>query len=139
MPERKTRKVHKLRGHRSRGRGNVKNRRGSGNRGGRGNAVLHKHKWTYTVKYDKDHFGSSGFVRHVNQKRPKTINVWGINTLISNGKIEKKGGIYSYEFNGKILGSGEINFPVHVKAKAFTEKAAKKIESAGGKAEHPSQ
>lgn len=135
MSSRKTKKVHKLRGHRSRGRGNVKNRRGSGNRGGRGNAGLHKHKWTYTVKYDKDHFGACGFVRHVNAEKPKTLNVWELNALISNGKIAKKGEMYSYEFDGKILGSGEINYPIHIKAKSFTEKAIKKIEAAGGKIE----
>ncbi len=35
----------------------------------------------------------------------------------------------------KVLGSGEVTKAIHVKADAFSEAAAKKIETAGGKAE----
>ena len=40
-----------------------------------------------------------------------------------------------YSFKGKILGSGKVTFPIHIKALSFTEKAKKKIESAGGTVE----
>jgi large subunit ribosomal protein L15 len=35
----------------------------------------------------------------------------------------------------KVLGEGELNRPVHVKAQAFSRAAIAKIEKAGGKAE----
>src|SRR5665648_683235 len=60
---RRTRKIRKMRGSRTIGGGCSKKRRGAGHRGGRGNAGLHKGKWTWTVKYDPKHFGKYGFKR----------------------------------------------------------------------------
>ena len=134
MPIRRKKKVSKLRGKRRHGKGNIKNRRGAGNRGGRGNAGLHKHKWSYVVKYDKDRYGNRGFVRQI-KKRVKTINLWEIENMIKNGDIEKKGDNYSFEFDGKVLGSGDIGFPIFIKAISFTKKAESKIKAAGGKIE----
>ncbi len=135
MPSRKERKSKYLRGMRRHGKGNIKNRRGSGNRGGKGNAGLHKHKWSYVVKYDKDRYGNKGFVRQVKKKSIATLNLWEIENMIKKGEVKKKGDAYEIEFNGKILGSGSLSYPVIVKAKMITEKAKGKIENAGGKAE----
>ena len=135
MPSRKERKSKSLRGMRRHGRGNIKNRRGSGNRGGKGNAGLHKHKWSYVVKYDKERYGNQGFVRHVKKRELKTINLWEIENKIKRGEIKKKGDAYEFEFNGKVLGSGAISYPLILKAEKITEKAKGKIESAGGKVE----
>ena len=135
MPVRRKRKVNRLRGKRRHGKGNIKNRRGAGNRGGRGNAGLHKHKWSYVVKYDKDRYGNNGFVRHVKKKKIPTINLWEIENKIKKGKLKKEGDAYVFEFKGKILGSGTINYPVIVRALKYTEKASKRIEAAGGKIE----
>ena len=59
MPERTRRKKNKLRGNRTHGKGNTKNHRGAGSKGGRGRAGSHKHKFS---KYYKT-FGKHGFVR----------------------------------------------------------------------------
>ncbi len=135
MVVRKDKKVKKLRGKRRHGKGNIKNRRGAGNRGGRGNAGLHKHKWSYTVKYEPDRYGNRGFVRHVKKRELPSINLWEIERLIVRGECPKEGELYVFEFPGKVLGSGNISFPVLVKAKRFTEKAKNKIEEGGGKVE----
>ena len=54
-----------------------------------------------------------------------------LDTLLEKGivkKIDAKDGL-------RVLGNGEINVSVHVKAEHFTKSAAEKIEAAGGKAE----
>lgn len=94
---------------------------------------MKKHKWTYVVKYEPDRYGNLGFVRQVKKNKMKTMNVWEIENSIKNGKLKKTGDMYSFDFKGKILGSGELSYPVNIKALKFTEKAIKKIESAGGK------
>ncbi len=121
-----------LRGWRRHGKGNVKNRRGSGNKGGRGNAGLRKQKWTYTVKYAKEHFGSRGFVRHGAKKEVPAINVWEIGKMAKEGKLKKEGDVYLFKFKGKVLGAGSINTPVKIEAAAATEKAIEKVKASGG-------
>ena len=54
---RSKRKINKLRGSRSNGGGCTKKRRGAGNKGGRGNAGASKQHWTWTAKFDPDHYG----------------------------------------------------------------------------------
>ena len=54
---RKKKKVKKIRGSRTCGEGSHKKRRGAGNKGGRGMAGGHKHKWTWIIKYMPDYFG----------------------------------------------------------------------------------
>jgi large subunit ribosomal protein L15 len=133
MPKRKKKKKVYLRGFRRHGHGNIKNRRGSGNKGGKGNAGLHKHKWTYTVKYLKDHFGKKGFLRH-NKKQLPVINLWEIEKLASEGKLDKIDDRYIFEFKGKVLGLGTLTSPVVVKALSFSSKAMERIKEAGGEA-----
>ena len=60
---RSKRKINKLRGSRSNGGGCTKKRRGAGNKGGRGNAGASKQHWTWTAKFDPDHYGKHGFKR----------------------------------------------------------------------------
>ena len=118
-------------GLRSFGRGNVKNRRGSGNRGGRGNAGLHKHKFTWITRYDPDYFGKSGFTRP-NRKTINVINLYAIDQRARFDKLEKKDGKYYFEFHGKILGTGNISQPVIVKALSWSKGAVEKVKKAGG-------
>lgn len=118
-------------GLRSFGRGNVKNRRGSGNRGGRGKAGLHKHKFTWITRYDPDYFGKHGFFRP-NKKITDVINLYAINQKARSNKLEKKEGKYYFEFNGKILGTGELSFPVMIKASAWSKGVEEKVKKAGG-------
>jgi large subunit ribosomal protein L15 len=135
MARRHRKKSKKYLGSRSWGAGNIKNRRNKGSKGGKGYAGSHKHKWSYMVKYEPDHFGKNGFVPP-RRERLKEINLWGINKMIQGGKFSKDGsGKFVVELKGyKILGSGKLDFPAFIKASAFSKCAAGKIQSFGGDA-----
>jgi large subunit ribosomal protein L15 len=141
MVVRREKKVRKFRGHRTYGYGSHKKHRGKGSRGGRGFAGMHKHKWSYTVKYAPDHFGKRGFKRPFT-KEIKAINVEELEKMSEsllekklaekeNDKIKINVLKLGYE---KVLGSGKITKPLIVEAKFFSKKAVRKIEEAGGKA-----
>jgi large subunit ribosomal protein L15 len=132
MVVRKKKKVRKMRGTRSYGYGSHKKHRGGGSRGGRGKAGMHKHKWSYTVKYEPDHFGKRGFKRpKAVAKKLKTIGLRGLEKLAAeSGK--KKIDLTTLGYD-KLLGSGRISTGLEVTAKSFSKKAAEKIEAAGGK------
>ena len=121
--------------------GSHKKRRGKGSKGGSGKAGLHKHKWTYTVKYEPDHFGKRGFTS-VKKKYyvEKAINIGELNEIISklekenklsveNGKI--KINLEEFGFD-KILGRGKIDRAIIVEAKKVSKSAKEKIEEKGG-------
>jgi large subunit ribosomal protein L15 len=142
MVVRKRKKHRRFRGRRTY-HGAHKKWRGGGSRGGRGKAGLHKHKWTYTVKYAPEHFGKIGFKRPPEVvKEVKTINLKELDQLaeelIKQKLVEKEEDKIKinlpklgYE---KVLGSGKITKPLIVEAKAFSKLAIKKIEEAKGKA-----
>ncbi|MCX8194636.1 MAG: 50S ribosomal protein L15 [Candidatus Micrarchaeota archaeon] len=124
----------KFLGSRSHGKGNAKNRRGKGNKGGWGRAGMHKHRYSYITAYEPDFFGVHGFVPPKKQK-PKCINLWQIDRYAALGKLQKKDGKDYFEFSGKVLGTGSINHPVIIKALSFSRGAEEKIRAAGGRAE----
>jgi len=110
--------------------GSHKKWRGGGSRGGRGKAGMHKHKWSYTVKYEPEHFGKRGFKRPFSRKI-KTINLKDLEKLI------EKHGVKEIDLKelgyDKLLGSGKISIPLTVKVGSFTKLAKKKLEAVGGK------
>lgn len=123
MPSR----TRKLRGSRTHGRGH-KRGRGAGMRGGRGNAGLHKHKYTWVLKYDPNHFGRHGFKSHRKTKYEKIINICDLHKFkMENNFIDLSAMGYD-----KLLGKGKIDFPVKVKVKKASHKAIEKIKSANG-------
>lgn len=127
-------------GTRNHGKGNTKNRRGKGGKGGWGRAGMHKQRFTYVTVYERDwmaHGGRFGFSNHNAKAKLPALNVYEIDQMAQAGKLEKKEGKYFLDFSGKILGSGAITVPVHVKALAFSEGAANKIKKAGGMIEAP--
>ncbi len=128
MVIRKKKKVLKFRGQRSYGYGSHKSHRGGGSRGGRGNAGMHKHKWSYTVKYLPDKYGKRGF-EPVDRKHIDTVNVSGLEKL-ADGRKELNLWELGIE---KVLGKGRIDVPIEVMARSFSKKATEKIEAAGGK------
>lgn len=76
----------------------------------------------------------------VNPRRYTTINVGKLanldaNTEVTLNTLMEIGLINQAEGPLKILGDGEINVPLQVKASAFTQSARQKIESAGGSCE----
>ena len=124
----------KFNGTRNHGKGNAKNRRGKGNKGGWGRAGMHKHRFTYITRYEPDFFGVHGFAP-ARRVTVKAVNLYEIEHLALLGKLEKKGGKDYFEFQGKVLGTGTIAKAVAVKAIAFSEGAAAKIKKAGGSVE----
>lgn len=94
-----------------------------------------KHRWTWIVKYAPDHFKGKGMPK-IPRKRMKEINVWEINKLILDGGLEKgPDGRYLANLpEFKVLGTGKLDFPVVVRAGAFSKGAVEKIKGAGGEA-----
>lgn len=138
MVVRRDRKVRRQRGSRLYGWGTIGQHRKSGMRGGFGSAGLHKHKWSWTVKYGKDHYGKDGFVRPAAVlEEVSAINVGSLQSLVEGKVVEKdEKGRATIDLSSlgydKLLGGGKIDFPVVVKAGKFTELAKKKIADAGG-------
>ena len=125
------------------GGGSVKKRRGAGNRGGRGFAGGHKHKWSTVVKYDRDRFGKFRFPRP-QQARFATnfVNVGQLDNssdkwleeksvTMDDNKVFIEAGKMGFE---KVLGAGKVTRPMKVVAKSFSESAKRKLEEAGGEA-----
>ncbi|MGB9937902.1 MAG: uL15m family ribosomal protein [Methanobacterium sp.] len=138
---RRTRKIRKLRGSRTIGGGSSKKRRGAGHRGGRGNAGLHKSKWTWTVKYDPKHFGKYGFKRP--QRSITKFNPVNLDYLdekseefVQQGLAQKKDDIIEIDVTNlgynKVLGKGKLTRALIIKSPMFSSSAVQKIEEAGG-------
>ena len=127
MPTR-IRKSRKYRGSRTHGYGQIGQHRHSGSRGGHGNAGLHKHKWSWMIKYDPDHFGRDPF-RPPGYVRPKSwVNVGDLDAIAKERSVDLASmGIQ------KLLGSGNVSGAYEVKVDAFTKRAQAKIIAAGGK------
>lgn len=141
MVVRKRKKHSRFRGFRSY-HGSHKKWRGSGNRGGRGQAGFENHKKGYMLKYDPEHYGKHGFKRHYSLlKHIRTINLKDLDAMVDKLKEQKLTG----EEDGKIkialeklgydklLGSGKITKPIIVEGKYFSKNAIKKLEDAGGR------
>ncbi|MEM4348131.1 MAG: uL15m family ribosomal protein [Candidatus Anstonellaceae archaeon] len=132
---RQRKRSRKFLGSRSHGKGNAKNKRGKGNKGGWGRAGMHKHRFSYVTVYERDwmeHGSRFGFVNHNPSPKLPTINLYEIDQLAQKGQLQKKDDKLYFEFEGKILGTGAISVPVHVKAVAFSRLASEKIKKAGG-------
>ena len=140
MPHR-LRKTRWHRGSRTCGWGRVGQHRKSGSRGGYGKAGLHKHKWTWTVKYAPDHFGKHGFRCPTGRGELRTINVGRLSELVEemlirgelkpgeDGKIEVDLEKLGFE---KLLGGGKVSKPLIVKVSEASEEAERKISEVGG-------
>ena len=131
MVRRYKKKSGKYRGHANHGKGDTKNKRGKGYRGGVGRAGMQKHRWTYVTKYEKDYYGAHGFTSPTS-KRVDTVNLWEIEQRAQKNELEKKEGKLEFQFDGKVLGCGIISSPVIVKAHSASKKAIEKIEKSGG-------
>ncbi len=141
MSPHKLRKTRKKRASRTHGYGRVGQHRGGGKRGGRGKAGLHKHGWTYLVKHDPDYFGKKGFTspRSLGQKI-NIINVGNLEELVESlaaeKQLKKKGKKVFLDLKelgyDKLLGAGKVTKPILIKVASHSEKAAKKVQEAGG-------
>ncbi|HMD79303.1 MAG TPA: uL15 family ribosomal protein [Nitrososphaerales archaeon] len=128
MPTR-LRKARRYRGSRTHGYGQIGQHRHSGSRGGHGNAGLHKHKWSWLILNDPDHFGRDPFRRPGPVIAETWVNVGNIDAL---AKGAKSIDLVSMGIR-KLLGSGTVASAYEVKVGSATKRAQAKIEAAGGK------
>ena len=108
--------------------------RGSGLRGGKGNAGLNKHKFMHMIKYMPDHFGRYGF------KRPQSIIHKNITINVGDleGKFPGKKTIdLTKEGYDKLLGSGNVNSKYNITVAQASEKAIEKIKEKEGEVKLP--
>jgi len=143
MTVRRVKKVRKFRGHRTYGTGSHKKARGAGNRGGRGKAGMHKHKWSLTVQSEERIFGKHGFkrpqaavkeIRAINLKKLDSITEELLKHKLAVKEDDKiKIDVMKLGFE-KVLGGGKISHALILEAKLFSKSTIKKLEKAGGKA-----
>ncbi|MBN2260243.1 MAG: 50S ribosomal protein L15 [Clostridiales bacterium] len=81
-----------------------------------------------------------GFTNARFKKEWLILNVADLNVFDDQAEVTpeillEKGIINSLKYGIKILGDGELNKALNIKANKFTQSAMKKIEAAGGKAE----
>jgi len=144
MPH-KLKKTRKLRGSRTHGWGQVGQHRKHGMKGGRGKAGMHKHRWTYTVKYEPDHFIKKGFRDPAGMGEVRTINIKELDqlveTLSNENKLKAEDGKYVVNLADfgykKLLGTGRLTKPLVVKTDMCSESAARKIQDSGGQLIRP--
>lgn len=141
MVVRRDKKSRKYRGFRTHGYGSVGQHRKSGSRGGRGAVGMHKHKWSWTVKYAPDWYGKHGFVPPKRGPlRYKVINLNQLNELIEKllkeSKITYENDVMIVDLKqfeiDKILGEGNISYKVKVLVNSASENAIRKIKEVGG-------
>ncbi len=136
MTVRRRKKKNTVRGERTHGQGDTKNRRGAGSRGGRGRAGSHKHKFTkYQGEFGQDKkkvigkpVGPSMNLDMIEQSIPK----W-----IAQGKVEKEGTTIKIDGKkigvAKIVGRGKLISKVSFENVKASKKAAEKISESGSK------
>ena len=140
------RKSRKRRGSRTCGWGQIGQHRKSGSRGGHGHAGMHKHKWTWVLKYDLDYFGKHGFYRP-NRREVKSMNLIQLSTLVEN--LERRGELKILDDMpvvnlsalgvGKLVGGGKLDRGLVIIVNSWTERAEKAVREAGGRLLKPSE
>ncbi|HLC50979.1 MAG TPA: uL15m family ribosomal protein [archaeon] len=130
MPATFRRKFSRMRGTKSHGWGGKKKHRGGGSQGGKGMSGMLKHKKSWMIQNDPDHFGKRGFF-----SRSEKLNAVNLEFLGRYAEKNKKKEIDVSELGfQKVLSKGTLKSPLKIKAKVFSEKAKQKIEEAGGEA-----
>jgi len=125
------RKIRRHRGSRLHGWGQVGQHRGGGGRGGHGQAGLLKHKWSWTIKYDPDHFGGIDLKPKKGSKPAKWLNVCDLDKLRDNIKDKSILDLKSMGYE-KLLGNGVVNGVYKIAISSYTKRAKSKVEQAGG-------
>jgi large subunit ribosomal protein L15 len=132
----------KYRGSRTCGGGTHKNRRGAGNRGGRGRAGHRDHRHTHFWLAGLVHNGKHGFVNKTGYSNA-VLDVGDIDQmaddLVAQGFATKEGDVITIDASqigiDKILGGGKVTKKMIISAEAFSEKAVAKLEEMDGSAE----
>lgn len=129
-------KKRKYLGNRSYGRGNTKNGRGKGTRGGVGRAGYHKHKWLKTIKEGLHKSRRHGFVNRNSESVLMTeITIAQLQRNVDKGLYAKSAdGKYEVTLpvRAKVLSQGKLSAALKISAGAFSAAAKEKITKAGG-------
>jgi len=131
----------KYRGSRTCGGGTHKNRRGAGNRGGRGRAGQRDHRFSHFYLKGEISNGKHGFVSKTSVL-VSALDVGEIDqmaeALLREGLASKEGDLIALDVTGigidKVLGGGKVTHKMSISARAFSERARAKIEEMGGQA-----
>jgi large subunit ribosomal protein L15 len=131
----------KYRGSRTCGGGTHKNRRGAGNRGGRGRAGHRDHRFSHYLLYGEIHNGKNGFYNQT-MSVMRVLSIGEIDqmapSLLAGGKATREGDAIAINADqigiDKILGSGKVTLKMIITARAFSAQAKSKIEAMGGQA-----
>jgi large subunit ribosomal protein L15 len=107
---------------------------------------MHKHKWTWVLKYDPDYFGKHGFYRP-NRREVKSMNLIQLSTLVEN--LERRGELKILDDMpvvnlsalgvGKLVGGGKLDRGLVIIVDSWTERAEKAVREAGGRLLKPSE
>ncbi len=132
----------KYRGSRTCGGGTHKNRRGAGNRGGRGRAGHRDHRFSYYWLSGDVHNGKHGFKIRSPKSPVRALDIGEIDQmsgdLVEQGVASMDGSTIVIDAAqigiDKILGGGKVTHTMNITGKAFSENAVRKIEEKGGQA-----
>ena len=94
-------------------------------------AGMHKHKWSYTVKYAPDHFGSNKWHPPNQVTTARWINLYQLEGL---GQTGDQIDLVALGYD-KLLGQGSVHAALKVKARRASSSAIEKIKAAGGSIE----
>ncbi|MBT4870612.1 MAG: 50S ribosomal protein L15 [Candidatus Diapherotrites archaeon] len=137
MTERKRRKKNRVRGERTHSKGDTKNNRGGGNRGGRGRAGATKGKFASLGRLDPKKY------RLKPNAHGDAITLGNLDamldTLVAKNKVNMDGKKYVVTINSgyeKVLSQGTTTKAIVLKINA-SKKAIEKITAAGGEFDFP--
>ncbi|MDN7012357.1 50S ribosomal protein L15 [Methanoculleus sp. FWC-SCC3] len=131
----------KYRGSRTCGGGTHKNRRGAGNRGGRGRAGQRDHRFSHFYLKGEIANGKHGFINKTSVP-VSALDVGEIDqmaeALLREGLATQEGDIIALDAAElgieKVLGGGRVTHKMSISAREFSERARAKIEEMGGQA-----
>ncbi|MCT8336476.1 50S ribosomal protein L15 [Methanoculleus sp. Afa-1] len=131
----------KYRGSRTCGGGTHKNRRGAGNRGGRGRAGQRDHRFSHFYLKGEIANGKHGFISKTSVP-VSALDIGEIDqmaeALLREGLATQEGDIIALDAAelgiDKVLGGGRVTHKMSISAREFSERARAKIEEMGGQA-----
>ena len=126
--------MRRMRGSRTTGYGQIGQHRHSGQQGGHGNAGLHKHKWSWMIINEPDHFGKRPVHRAGRARGLEVAQRRGARSD-AHRKAPDGPGLARPHLDGRREAPrlGDVKHAFNVKVESFTERAKTKLEEAGGK------
>lgn len=95
-----------------------------------------KHKWTWTVKYDPDHFGHDAFKPPQHKGPSKWLNVGQLDGLARSLNLGDKKGMQELDLTHlgyrKLLGEGAVKGSYQIVVPSSSKSAQEKVVEAGG-------